>query len=315
MEDPIDVHGLGVYYRNLFADGRDRFDELTKAHTFQTLTESNKPGTSYRKGIYLSNVVESGDGVHFNLLRCSTNLKGPTESFTKVDMEIVDRVQSVAKTHYKDSAPLNHVLAQVYENSTVTDGVHKKEKKAKIKSHSDKTKDMPDNGLIAFVTFYSKEVDDPQIKQSQEDPYDRVYKNGSVLTTLHFKSKEEDAKVKEFSITLYPNSAFIIPLETNRLYTHEIVPPQMSVDKIPTRLGYVIRCSKTEATHVDGVTCIKKKDGLTPLKSPTDEQFDWLKQKYYEENLSTDKIEYGDVDFTLNDGDLLAPIVVSTENA
>ena len=28
--------------------------------------------------------------------------------------------------------------------------------KAKIKAHADKTKDMPVNGLMAFVTFYDK---------------------------------------------------------------------------------------------------------------------------------------------------------------
>ena len=42
-----------------------------------------------------------------------------------------------------------------------------KEKKAKIKAHSDKTKDMPRNCLIAFCTFYN--FDNVKIKQNNYD--------------------------------------------------------------------------------------------------------------------------------------------------
>lgn len=89
-----------------------------------------------------------------------------------------------------------------------------------IKAHSDKTKDMPRNALIAFTSFYSKPI---ATRQSNTDIFDVCYKGTSVLTRLHFRLKDlvkDDKFVKEFTVTLYPNSVFVIPLSTNRLYTH-----------------------------------------------------------------------------------------------
>jgi len=119
-----------------------------------------------------------------------------------------------------------------------------KEKKAKIKQHSDKTKDMPSNGLIAFVTFYSDNIES-LIDQKSPDDHEYMYKSTTVLTSLLFKRKD-DAIVEgpeKFSVPLYPNSVLLIPLSTNRTYTHEIVPSTLPVARIPVRLGYVIRCS------------------------------------------------------------------------
>lgn len=84
-------------------------------------------------------------------MRCSTNLDGPTENFRQTDIEIVNAVNGVRAKFFEDSASLNHVLAQTYHNVKNDEG---KSKKAKISRHSDKTKDMPDNGLLAFCTFY-----------------------------------------------------------------------------------------------------------------------------------------------------------------
>jgi hypothetical protein len=58
-------------------------------------------------------------------------------------------------------------------------------------------------------------------------------------------------------VTLYPESAFFMPLSTNRLYTHEIRPSGLDASLLPTRLGYVVRCSSTEAVHKHGQTFIK----------------------------------------------------------
>ena len=46
---------------------------------------------------------------------------------------------------------------------------------------------------------------------------------------MRFRLKPEAQKLypdltKDFDITLYPNSVFLMSLETNRLYTHEIIP-------------------------------------------------------------------------------------------
>lgn len=213
---------------------------------------------------------------------------------------------------------MNHVLAQIYENFTLTEGNTTKEKKARIKSHSDKTKDMPSNGLIAFCTFYSKDIGDKTIKKGKPedaDPYDHLYKHGSVLTRLRFKLKKcvvNDVDcplnlVQEFTVTLYPNSVFLIPLSTNRLYAHEIVPPNLPATNIPTRLGYVIRCSNSEGIFRDRKTYIQEGDDMKELLKPTKKDIASLKDMYFKENMSADVVDYGTIYFSLNDGDYKKP--------
>jgi hypothetical protein len=51
---PIAVHGLGVYYRRFFDPEVDYVARIRGEHTFQSLTESTKPGTAHRTGIYLT---------------------------------------------------------------------------------------------------------------------------------------------------------------------------------------------------------------------------------------------------------------------
>src|SRR5690606_19207153 len=115
-----------------------------------------------------------------------------------------------------------------------------------ITKHSDKTKDMPKNGLIVFCTFL-KDLDKfPTLRASETDPYDLIYgKNMSVLSKLRFVRKSETPEIypQMFEICLYPNSVFAISLETNRLYTHEICPSVLPIEHLPVRMGYVIRCS------------------------------------------------------------------------
>jgi len=130
-EIPINVHNVGVYFRKLFnAENKDYFDELTHQHEFQKLRESNKPTPAFRTGIYLTPVTldEKKEEVKFHLLRCSTNLCGPSENFRTTDLAVVDKVNQVTAHCFDQTTPLNHVLAQVYHNHK---GVHKgKEKKS-----------------------------------------------------------------------------------------------------------------------------------------------------------------------------------------
>lgn len=287
-EVPIRIHNAGVFFRQVF--NGDYYQRITTEHQFQMLTESNKSNTALRKGIYLSN-VEGGDGdLTFNLLRCSTNLSGPTDNLRTTDREILKKVNSLAEQFY-EPVELNHVLAQIYDNSSGT--------KARIKAHSDKTKDMPTNGLIAFVTFYD------DVHQYKWDGYDRVYKSTSVLTRLKFRSKVPH--LPDFEVVLYPGSVFIISLETNRLYTHEICPSTLPYDMIPTRLGYVVRCSKTKAIYRNGNVYLA--DNLSQLHSITPEDTVLLKEFYIKENLATDLIVYPDINFSMNMGDYCAPNV------
>lgn len=308
---PLLVHGLGVYYRRFFDMGVDYFNRIRTEHAFQSLTESTKPGTAHRTGIYLTPVEQDNEELHFRLLRCSTNLAGPTENFRDTDKRIVDALNEEASRIFLDHSPLNHVLAQVYHN-TPADAAHK-QAKAKISAHADKTKDMPANGIMAFCTFYDR-LD--KLQPLTKDTFDYGYKGVSGLTKLHFRLKESGAEARgttlpeQFTLTLYPNSAFFMPLSTNRLYTHEIRSSTLDAELLPTRLGYVVRCSNTEAVHKNGQTFLKLDGKLVELEPPTPDSMKELRSLYAEENKTTAFIDYGDkFPFSMNSGDYLAPRV------
>ncbi|MER7732633.1 hypothetical protein ABTX80_17280 [Streptomyces erythrochromogenes] len=302
---PVSVHGAGVYYRRFFDLDGDHFGRIRAEHAFQSLTESTKPGTARRSGIYLTPVTQDGDDLHFRLLRCSTNLSGPTEGFRPTDSRIVGALNREAATVFRNHSPLNHVLAQVYHNTLAT--AERKQSKAKISAHADKTKDMPANGIMAFCTFYEG-LD--KLHPMAEDAFDYGVKRASGLTRLHFRLKEPttDALPSQFNVTLYPGSVFFMPLSTNRLYTHEIRPSTLDADMLPTRLGYVVRCSSTEAVHKNGSTFLKVADDLVELGQPTPAGMDELRGLYAEENRSSSFIDYGDrFLFSMNTGDYVAP--------
>ncbi|MEU1204776.1 hypothetical protein [Nocardia sp. NPDC005825] len=304
---PVGIHGVGVYYRRFFDLGEDHFGRIRSEHEFQALTESTKPGTAHRSGIYLTPVTRSGDELRFRLLRCSTNLSGPTENFRATDMSIVEALNREAATIFRDQAPLNHVLAQIYHNTHAT--AERKQSKAKISAHADKTKDMPVNGIMAFCTFYDG-LD--KLRALAEDPFDLGVKNASGLTSLRFRLKdsveERDGLPAQFDLPLYPGSVFFMPLATNRLYTHEIRPSTLNSEMLPTRLGYVVRCSNTEAVHKNGQTFLDRGGDLVQLEPPTPEGMDQLRRLYAEENRSSSFVDYGDrFLFSMNTGDYVAP--------
>ncbi|MFG1944890.1 hypothetical protein [Nonomuraea sp. NPDC048826] len=304
---PLGIHGVGVYYRRFFDPGSDFFGRIRSEHAFQSLTESTKPGAARRTGIYLTPVTRAGDELRFRLLRCSTNLSGPTENFSPTDAHIVEALNDEAAFVFRDHAPLNHVLAQIYHN-TPADAA-RKQSKARISAHADKTKDMPVNGIMAFCTFYDG-LD--KLRPSAEDAFDHGLNGVSGLTRLHFRLKEEagdrHALPRQFALTLYPGSVFFMPLSTNRLYTHEIRPSTLDAAALPIRLGYVVRCSSTEAVHKDGHTFLKRDGELTKLEPPTPEGMEDLRKLYAEENRTTSFVDYGDrFLFSMNTGDYLAP--------
>jgi hypothetical protein len=154
---PIVISNAGVYFRKLFTDN-SYFDKIKSEHAFQELTESNKPSKAFRKGIYLTKVTkaeneEGNEVLHYRLLRCSSNLTGPTDNFRATDHQIIDTLNDAVKYVFEYKTELNHVLAQIYENRARTED-NDKEVKSRIKAHCDKTKDMPKEGLIVFCTFY-----------------------------------------------------------------------------------------------------------------------------------------------------------------
>jgi len=303
---PLDVHGLGVVVPELFDPSVHHFGRILDAHDFQELTESTKPAKARRKGIYLSPVTSTPDGLRFQLLRCSTNLSGPTESFKPHDWHIVNAANDVADRLFDGHAKLNHVLAQVYRNTPATTDA--KQKKAAIKAHADKTKDMPTDGIMAFCTFYD---DVRGFGPVANDPYDLAHQGQSVLTRLVFRRKldvDDDTLPPTFSVALYPNSVFFMPLSTNRLYTHEIRPSGVDAAHLPTRLGYVVRCSATEALHHNGVTYLLQPDGRHPLVAPTVDGMRDLRDLYAQENKLASVVDYGTrFRFSMNQGDYEPP--------
>ncbi|WP_194909154.1 hypothetical protein [Catenulispora rubra] len=308
---PIRMGGVGVYYRRFFELGDDHFGRISAEHEFQSLTESTKPGTAHRSGIYLTRVTQNADELHFRLLRCSTNFSGPTENFRPTDTRIVEELNREAGAVFRSPATLNHVLAQIYHNTLAT--AERKQAKAKISAHADKTKDMPANGIMAFCTFYDQ-LD--KLQPIAEDPFDYGVKGVSGLTKLHFRLKEsteqreESALPSQFTVTLYPGSVFFMPLSTNRLYTHEIRPSMLDAGQLPTRLGYVVRCSNAEAVHKGGQTFLKLAGDLVELEPPTPDGMDELRRLYAEENRTASFIDYGnDILFSMNAGDYDAPRV------
>ncbi|MGW7462798.1 hypothetical protein [Streptomyces sp. NPDC054797] len=308
---PVRVHGAGVFYRRFFDLDGDHFGRIRAEHAFQSLTESTKPGTAHRSGIYLTPVEQNGDELHFRLLRCSTNLSGPTEGFRPTDTHIVEALNREAAAVFRNQAPLNHVLAQIYHNTMAT--AERKQSKARISAHADKTKDMPGNGVMAFCTFYDGLE---KLQPMAEDAFDYGVKRASGLTRLHFRLKEPIgehdgvALPSQFALTLYPGSVFFMPLSTNRLYTHEIRPSTLGAEMLPTRLGYVVRCSGAEAVHKDGHTFLKAAGELVKLGPPTPEGMAELRRLYAEENRTSSFVDYGDAFlFSMNTGDYLAPRV------
>ncbi|UFS97535.1 hypothetical protein [Nocardia huaxiensis] len=301
------VHGVGVFYRQFFDLRDDHFGRVRAEHEFQSLTESTKPGAAHRRGIYLTPVTRCGDELRFRLLRCSTNLSGPTENFRATDTSIVEVLNREADKIFRGPAPLNHVLAQIYHNTPAT--AERKQSKAKISAHADKTKDMPVNGIMAFCTFYDG-LD--KLQPLAGDGFDYGVGKVSGLTRLRFRLKDSveprAGLPSQFSLTLYPGSVFFMPLSTNRLYTHEVRPSMLDAELLPTRMGYVVRCSKTEAVHKNGRTFLEMDGDLVKLEQPTPEGMEELRRLYAEENRSSSFVDYGDrFLFSMNTGDYLAP--------
>ena len=201
-EVPINIYNVGIYFKHFFTSEKDYYSNIVDEHEFQSLTESNKEGKANRKGIYLTTVVpwltqitlgSVKEEIKFKLLRCSTNLSGPTDNFRGTDYEIIDKVNKVTRGFFTDeNVDLNHVLAQTYHNTKNVNVT--KDKKAKIREHSDKTKDMPKNALMAFCTFYKDysgdDFTDSSLKYEKTDN-DYLYKGKTtILTKLRFRLKK-----------------------------------------------------------------------------------------------------------------------------
>ena len=285
---PINHHGVAIELRNVFSQYDHLFTTVKRCHHFGELTESTKTNKAFRTGLYMSNVVKSDNEQYsFNLMRCSSNFSNATENFRFVDRNIIQTVQSKCDTLFEEPVSLNHVLAQIYNNLEDM-------KRATLKAHSDKTKDMAiDSGVIAFCSFYDVE------------PLDE---RSCSRLKFKLKDKEDMSMVKTFTLTLLPNSVIIIPLSTNRLYTHEI---KSSLGTYPsTRMGYVIRCSKQRAVSRNGETFLLMDNGdECCLTKPNPEEIVHIKGLYLAQNNETEYPDFMPVlSHSLNEGDFMTPI-------
>lgn len=301
--------GAGIIYQSLFCNYW--YQNLLDSHKFGTLTEATKPGTSpYRSGLYITRVNEdaaTGERT-FKLLRCSTSFTNPTENLRPADEYILEVLNKMAAVNFHDSAPLDHVLAQQYVNVISEDG---KARRGTIADHSDKTKDMAPNGIMAFVTFYSRDIGS-------------LSECTSLVWTKKAGAPEELPKT--WQAILFTGSVLFVPLSTNRWYTHRIVAGSRPVHELPTRIGYVARCSKTTAvsTLTDGTFLVVPSDegegegGVgggsgsgerrVPLVLPSADDIDRIRKLYKRENMETSVVDYGPVvPFSLNAGDYLRP--------
>ena len=253
---PLNLHGVAVFFRRFFDPSRDYYTQLEQAHPFGI-------------PIHLTPVENGAHGLKFRLLRCSSSLNCLTDNFRQVDYDVVGQVNQAQQELYQQTVQLNHVLAQVCDDTVVIHGQgHGPQvlrRKPRTRSHSAKTRDMPKNGLIAFCSFYHGSC--------ASDPYDRVINDISLYPQLRFKLKPGQSYPglqKRFEVTLYPHSLLIMSLLTNRLYTHEIVPSPLPIEHLPIRFSYIIRCSKTEAIFRHNFTYIDYPERYVRLKEPTD---------------------------------------------
>jgi hypothetical protein len=306
---PINVDGIGVFFRR--STNLSLFKSLLSGHKMFTLTETNKAGTAHRTGTYLSPMTCHDGSIEYKYLRCSTNLDGPTQEFNEFDNQIVVQVNGLMNDYFTGAELMNHVLMQLY-NNTVVDG---KQVKARISSHADKTKDMPEGGVMAFVTLY--DLDElaklgslPGMVTSR---FDMKMNGKSIFPTLLFKPKADIPHLKEQSIPLYPGSVFIMSLSSNRIYTHAVVPAVGEVAHLPTRLGYVARCSNRTAKWQEDGTYVKYDDTWHQML-PTDseeasEEASVVRNLYFQENTTMNCIEYGQWYSSFNKGDYMKPMM------
>lgn len=307
---PIKIHLMGVYLRDVFGD-KKYFESLALEHQLHK---------SYGKNIYISNVQTHNNEIRFRLLRGSTNIDGPTENMRTSDHEILVRTNDISSQFFGDCAKLNHISVHIENNCA------NRVNATGISRHSDKTMDMPRNGLIAFCSFYKNY--DPidgfigrQYIRSTTDMFDHLYKGSTVLSILRFRLKASvvdpylaSTLTKQFDVTLYPNSLFIMSLTTNRLYTHEIISPSLPIDILPTRMTYVMRCSNVEAVYTDNQVYITETKDVTvetriPLVKGTYKDIDNLKNIHYKENNTDELMNYGKIYFSMNLGDYQEALV------
>lgn len=288
---PRIIHGSVLHIPCMFeTNTSSMFNDICKDHMFHDLHIATKTGQAFRKGVYITPVEKTDVGYKYNVLRCSTDLSGPTQGTGPKDNYIIGKCQWIVSHFFAHPVKLNHVLAQTYHNHII-DGRHTK---ARISKHSDKTKDMPESGVIVFCTFYDNDecVDDNMYQKL------RFELKSDVISDRYLP--------RVFDICLRPNSVYIISLETNRLYTHKICPSELDVAQIPTRMGYVIRCSNTSAIYMNGETYIHNCIKLDRTPDPSDIAV--LKQLYIEENKLSTRVEYGMFNFSLNSGDYMEPV-------
>lgn len=306
---PLNIHGLGVYWPEFFVSCQDWVSTIEAEHDLAPLQEGDKANFAIRKGCYVTAVTEEEQQLRFRLLRCSTNFGAPTENIRATDMAILKTLNELAPAFFKNCATLNHELIQVYRPRLS----EKKEQRASIKPHSDKSEDFSARSVIAFCSFYEGYrgkgfPNRPEWKPRH--PFDWVYRETSILTRLVFRSKtSSSSRPDSFEVVVHPGSIFMIPEEVNRQYVHEVKNSVLPIDKYATRLSVVARCSRAEAVFREGMTLLQTASKkYQPLHAASPEDVALLKQLYLQENTQVPQVIYPfPLLFSLNRGDYMKP--------
>lgn len=279
-------------YQNVF--DRDILEKLQQDHQMQPLLLGRI--VADRTGCYISNVSHTVDGDTFSLLRCSTQFKQGTHQMMDSDKEIFSRVNDLVRQTYGTAYPeLNHALLQCYHNHS------------SIGTHSDKTRDMPERFIIAFVTFYK------DIPLPEERAKIRFYKKSlgrakpESATEAHSKARWELDPNCDLEIVLDHGSVILTTDYVNTNYCHTIIETSGNAE----RTSYTMRTSCVSAiARPDGIVTLL--DGR-PLLEATYDDRKALKKLYVDENVETTRVVYpAELEpFTVNIGDLLAPVCQS----
>jgi hypothetical protein len=293
---PINISGAGIMFRRFFTKDCI-FSEITNDRAFKQVTENCGSEKIAHTGLFLSPVERHRDGLKYYIQRSRMVCSEPLSCMKTIDAEITSLVNVSVNSFFKSKVRFNHIFADLHSPA--------ENRKYKPFNKSENTKDMHADALIAYCTFYKDYDGLDFIRQSSDDSiFDCAYGGTSIFPKMRFKLKRDAPLDKymrnSFTVTLYPNSLFVISLSTNRFYTHEVIMPNT---KKLTRVNYTLCSSKTWVLFRNR-PYIYENGILTRMDKIGGERLEELCSK---ENNSSIKIDYPNVYCSLSEGDYKEP--------
>lgn len=229
-----------------------------------------------RQGNHLVNIGDKG----IPIVRTTTKYNKPAHNFSAIHHNIIEKINQWANGNDNIQSPLsfNNALIEIYDWNYF-----------KMKYHSDQCLDLATNSYIALFSCY-------------ERPEELTENN---LRKLKVKNKVRD---KELEFVLENNSVVLFSLETNTSYLHKIVLDAVSKQKPIAEdnrwLGITFRRSKTHIQFKDTLPYFPNGTMLSMANEMEQKEFYTLRGQ---EN-KVMNFTYPDINYTLNQGDLIQPI-------